>query len=227
MPRFSRLLRRAALLGGFWFSSQLLANDAIDAKLGRMAYAALQADEELADLNLGVKALQGGTVILWGPSPSAELTKKAEALLKKIPGVVTVKIECNRDALVDPLVKKVEAEVHGSPPPESKPSVPVPPATPAPQPVVRQVTTVEKPNLETPARPPSSILLEPTPVRSNAATYERLRRSETRFANLRIDEADDRIIITGPATEQAEAWALAKKLTPVVGERRIIVRRAR
>jgi hypothetical protein len=231
MARKLQILRRAALSGFLLLGTATDSHaDILDAKLGRMAYAALQADEELADLNLGVKALEGGTIVLWGPSPSMTLTKKAEAILKKLPGVVSVKIECDRDAVIDPLVRKVEADLKGSTPPtEVKTPLPVPPTPPAtPVTIVRQVTTVEKPRTDAPLKPPATTLLEPTTViESNTTTIERIRKGEARFAKLRVEERDGRIVISGPTADPADAWALAKKIGPYVGDKNIVVSRSR
>ena len=40
-----------------------------DTQLSRTAYSVLQADEELADLNLGVRVEQGGMAVIWGTVP--------------------------------------------------------------------------------------------------------------------------------------------------------------
>lgn len=220
-PRI-RWWRLATLTGGFLLATTPApATETLDAPLGRMAYAALQADEELADLNLGVKALQGGTVILWGPSPSPILTKKAEALLKKLPGVVHVRVECDRDAVIDPLVQRVEAEVKGTPPRVVERPPTVPPVTPA-----RQVTTVEKPRADAP--PPAATLLEPLPVEeSESIAIERIRKSDSRFAKLVVEVRDGRVVISGTVSDPADAWAFAKKIAPHVGDKNIVVRRSR
>jgi hypothetical protein len=224
MVRIFSAFRRTAIAGALILGSatSLQATETLDAKLGRMAYAALQADEDLAELNLGVRALQGGTIVLWGPSPSAELTKKAEAILKKLPGVVTVKIECDRDAIIDPLVQKVEADVRKAPPEEAKSQSPVP-ITPPPVPAVvtRQVTTVEKPNANGRTKPPATTLLEPSETSTEA--IERIRNSDQRFAKLIVEERQGRIVISGTVLDPTDAWTFAKKITPYVGDKNIVV----
>ncbi len=224
MVQLLSALRRTVLSGALLYGSTnaLQATEMLDAKLGRMAYAALQADEELAELNLGVKALQGGTIVLWGPSPSAEMTKKAEAILKKLPGVVAVKVECDRDAIIDPLVQKVEADVRKAPPDEVK--SPLPKAAPAPATATRHVTTVEKPRTDRSTKPPATTLLEPTTIsETQTEAIERIRKSDKRFAKLIVEEREGRIVISGTVLDPTDAWAFAKKITPYAGDKNIVV----
>src|SRR5829696_7606735 len=105
MTRIQRLLL-AAVLGTF---TPALAADptpsAEDPQLNRAAYSALQRDEELADLNIGVRVLRDGTAILWGTARPAEAAK-AEAVLKTLRGITKVVNTCDADGAPDPLVAR-------------------------------------------------------------------------------------------------------------------------
>ena len=215
-----------------------------DPQLNRLAYSALQKDEDLADRNIGVRVLRGGTAVLWGTATKAEAAK-AEVLLKRLPGIISVTNTCDAAEAPDPLVARVEAavKVPATPGAATKPdparvevvkTEPVKPSAlgPAPLPtgaaVSRHSTTVEKPSLPSPdAREPATRLLEPVaaspPV--DYAGVERIRRSDARFARLTFDLRDGRIVIGGSAADPAVAWEMARKIAPLVGDRDVVVGR--
>jgi hypothetical protein len=215
-----------------------------DPQLNRLAYSALQKDEDLADRNIGVRVLRGGAAVLWGTATKAEAAK-AEAMLKRLPGITSVKNTCDATGASDPLVARVEAAVKEPTPPVEttkfdRPSAevvkadpPKPTATgPAPLPtgaaVSRHSTTVEKPSLASAdAREPATRLLEPVaaspPV--DHAAVERVRRSDPRFSRLTFDLRDGRIVIGGSAADAAVAWEMARKVAPLVGDRDVVVGR--
>src|SRR5262249_58720844 len=56
-----------------------------DCRLTVLARQSLQKDELLAALNLGV-SVQSRTATLWGAIPSAELARRAEELVRQVPG---------------------------------------------------------------------------------------------------------------------------------------------
>jgi osmotically-inducible protein OsmY len=63
-----------------------------DMRLGVHARRALHADPELKKLNLTVK-VEDGAATLWGPVPSADLERRALALLEEVPGIQRVRSE--------------------------------------------------------------------------------------------------------------------------------------
>jgi len=206
-----------------------------DPQLNRMAYSAIQRDQELADLNIGVRVMRGGSAALWGTATKAEAAK-AEALLKKLPGITSVVNTCDAAEAPDPLAARVEAAVKAAAPPaDAKPEAaktevvkaePPPPAISAGAPVSRHTTTVEKPRVaQSPSREPATRLLDPiaaTPPVDYAAV-ERVRRGDSRFARLTFDLRDGRVVISGSAADPAIAWELARKVAPLVGDRDVVV----
>ncbi|WP_020475043.1 BON domain-containing protein [Zavarzinella formosa] len=237
------------MLGLFGISGTISAAERPkDTSLSRAAYTALQADEELADLNLGVRVEQGGVAVIWGPVPSKQLMMKAEKAIEGIRGVTAIVNQCELTSPTDTFVKEVEAALKGKPAEPERPSAPVvlaPPPSPmsvpemsAPPPVAapdRQTVSVMKPkadfittgNSPAPAEPVAR-LLEPEALPSTDADHraiERLRTSDRRYADLRMELRDGRIVITGQAADPATAWELARRIAPFAGSRDIVVGR--
>jgi BON domain len=211
-----------------------------DPILNRVAYSALQHDAALADLNIGVRVLKGGTAVLWGTANKADAAK-AEALLKTVPGITSVVNSCDAAGAPDPLVARVEAEVKRIVLPSDLPDKPKietvkadPPAIAAPlspsAPVSRHTTMVEKPlGDELNRRAPATHLGDPVAVTNGTpvdySAIERARRADSRFARLTFDLRDGRVVIGGSATDPAIAWELAKKVAPLIGDRDVVVGR--
>src|SRR5688572_6860746 len=95
------LLRRLFLTAGLTLGAIAPAAAGDDPKLSRTAYSALQADPDLADRNIGVRVMEGGTAVLWGTATRAEVAK-AEALLKALPGIMKVTSTCDMAGAPDP-----------------------------------------------------------------------------------------------------------------------------
>jgi hypothetical protein len=235
MTRIKRFLIAAAL-GTF---APPLAADPVptaataeDPELNRAAYSALQRDEELADLNIGVRVLRDGTAVLWGTATSAEAAK-AEALLKTLKGITKVVNTCDPAGAPDPLVARVEAGVRAAP--TAEPAKPAPakpevakadPSLPAGAPVSRQTTTVGKPRVaRSPSPEPAAKLLDLAAASPQVdyAAVERVRRGDAKFARLTFDLRDGRVVIGGSAADPAAAWELARKIAPLVGDRDVVV----
>jgi BON domain len=235
MTRFQHLLLTAAFGAVMPVYAADPAAPAEDPHLNRLAYSALQGDEELADLNIGVRVLRDGTAVLWGTARPAEVVK-AEALLKSVKGITKVVNTCDSVGAPDPLVARVEAGVKTPPPPEPvkpepvKPEVvkaePPAPPTAAGAPVSRHTTTVEKPRVARSASlEPTAKLLDPAAI-STPVDYpavERVRRGDARFARLTFDLRDGRVVIGGTAADPAAAWELARKVAPLIGDRDVVV----
>lgn len=241
MTRIHRLLFAAALAfgppaGALAADPMPPSSSAEDPQLNRAAYSALQADEELADLNIGVRVLRDGTAILWGTARPAEVAK-AEALLKTLKGITKVKNTCDSDGAPDPLVARVEAGVRtaaaAAEPPKPAPTKaemakaadPPTPPVPAGAPVSRHTTTVEKRVARAQSPEPAARLLDPAPVTppTDYEAIERARRSDPKFARLTFDLRDGRVVIGGSAADPAAAWELARKVAPLVGDRDVVV----
>ncbi len=97
--------------------SILLAADS-DKMLGLKASAALAADPELAGLNLTIDVLNRVAVV-GGEVPDESVVPKIRAILRKVPGLLEVKVSGWVPAQSDPLAQMVGEKLRG----ESKPSV--------------------------------------------------------------------------------------------------------
>jgi BON domain len=211
-----------------------------DPILNRVAYSALQHDKDLADLNIGVRVLKGGTAVLWGAANKTDAAK-AEALLKTVPGITSVVNNCDAAGAPDPLVARVEEGVKKIVLPSDMPDKPKVetvkkegPAIAAPlspsAPVSRHTTMVEKPRGDDlNRRAPATHLGDPVAVTNGTpvdyAAIERARRADSRFARLTFDLRDGRVVIGGSASDPAIAWELAKKVAPLIGDRDVVVGR--
>jgi len=211
-----------------------------DPALSRSAYSLLQADEELAELNLGVRVDRNGVAYLWGPVPSRPLAAKAETALRNMPGVTGVVNQCEVTPPADTFLKEVSAALKGAPspvpalPPTSSALAPPPPPVSPPL-VERQPVIVHKPAADfittakgpAPAEP-TARLLEPEALPATAPDYraiERLRASDRRYAGLSLELRDGRIVVSGRAADAAAAWDLARRLAPLAGSRDIVIGR--
>jgi hypothetical protein len=183
-----------------------------DAALNRAAYSALLRAEELADLNIGVKVHKDGTAVLWGSARPADAAK-AEAALKKVPGITSVVNTC------DPTPTTADDKKVLPPKLPEVPAIVAPPGA-----AVGRPTTAEKR-----ADGPAAKLLDPEAA-SGPVDYvgiERVRRSDPRFARLTFDLRDGRVVIAGAGADPTAAWELARQIAPLVGNRDVVVGRAR
>lgn len=196
-----------------------------DAALNRAAYSALLKADDLADVNIGVRVFKDGTALLWGSARPADAAR-AEAVLRKVPGIARVVNTCDPVPATDPLVEKVRAAFPTPAPAKSDapklpdPPVIVPPPA-APVAAVSRPTTAEKR-----ADEPAAVLLDPLAASGpvDYAAIERVRRSDPRYARLTLDLRDGRVVIAGGAADPKAAWDLARQITPLVGGRDVAVR---
>ncbi len=226
-----------------WTASATADEAPQDAALSRTAYSLLQADEELAEANLGVRVDRKGVAYLWGPAPSRAIVAKAEKALEGMPGVTAIINQCEITPATDTFLKEVSDALKGG---TSPPALPDPAATaqptlaPPPPPVFlplaeREAVTVLKPPVElipTGSGPataePTARLLNPEAMPSRDPDYRaiaRLRSSDRRYADLRLELRDGRIVVSGHAADAATAWELARRLAPLAGSRDIVVGR--
>jgi hypothetical protein len=182
-----------------------------DPGLSRAAYGALIRAEDLGDANIGVRVFKDGTAVLWGSARPADAAR-AEAILKKVPGITSVVNTC------DPTAGK---------PNDAKVNPPKPPELPAAAPPGAAVSRPTMP--EKRADGPAAILLDPVAATGpvDYAGIERVRRSDPRFARLTFDLRDGRVVVGGPSADPAAAWDLARQIAPLVGNRDVVVRSAK
>jgi hypothetical protein len=180
-----------------------------DAALSRAAYAALLKAHGLADLPIGVRVFKDGSAVLWG-SAHPEDAARAEAVLKRVPGITSVLNTC------DPTSAKAD---EGKALPPSLPELPV--ISPPPGSAVSRPAAPERR-----ADEPAAKLLDPLPA-AGPVDYpgiERVRRSDPRFGRLTFDLRDGRVVIGGASTDPRAAWDLAREIAPLVGNRDVVVR---
>ena len=106
-----RSLALTALAGTFAFSTAPAADPAAlrspaisDVVLARSALAALDADPVLREVNLLVSVVDRVAVV-GGPVASADRGKRAESIVRRVPGIVEVKNRCFVQESPDPLLR--------------------------------------------------------------------------------------------------------------------------
>lgn len=177
-----------------------------DPALSRAAYAALLKADELANLKIGVRVFTDGSAMLWGSASPADAAK-AEAVLKKVPGIMSVLNTC--EPLAGPATTK----------PAGGPVLIPPPGIPEDRPAT----------IERKAEGPTARLLDPRPVDGpiDYAAINHVRRGDPRFSRLTFDLRDGRVVIGGTAADPRAAWDLAREIAPLVGNRDVVVARPR
>ena len=137
----SKSLRTLTLFAGAAAAGQLLAADPLppgapvsrpvaisDVALARSVLAALDADPVLKDVQILVSVVDRGAVI-GGPVSTEEIKKRAEAVVRAVPGIESVRNTCFVDADPDPLLRAVASQMK----PGNKPtSAALPGLTPPP-----------------------------------------------------------------------------------------------
>jgi hypothetical protein len=196
--------------------------------LTNQARRVLQKDELLAAQNVGV-TVKDRVATFWGTLPSKDAARRAEESLKKIAGVAAVVNEC-RIVPSDPVPQAVADAVNrireqggddaGSAAPPASPFT----TTTRPQ-------VVAKPPVETVGSspsPPPAVLLAPVPAdRPPPAdapdALERVRRSEPRFKDVRLEAKGGLVKIGGTVPRMKDAWDLAERLNALPGVNQVIL----
>lgn len=138
----SKTLRTLAALACTAAAGQLFAADPLppaapvakpvalaDVSLARSVLEALDADPVLRDVRILVSVVDRGAVI-GGPVISAEIKKRAEEVVRGVPGIESVKNTCFVEADPDPLLRAVAGQMKpgNKPTGAALPGVAVPPA---------------------------------------------------------------------------------------------------
>jgi hypothetical protein len=103
-----------------------------DVTLARAVLAAIDADPVLKNVNLIVSVVDRGAVI-GGPVTTEEVKRRAEVVVRSVPGIESVKNTCFVQADPDPLLRAVAERMKPGAQPTSVaalPSVAIPPAAP-------------------------------------------------------------------------------------------------
>jgi hypothetical protein len=85
-----------------------------DVLLARSALTALDADPQLRDVNLVVSVVDRVAVV-GGPVSSADLGRRAEGLVRRVPGITDVRNRCFVDQGVDPLIRAMASHLPAAP----------------------------------------------------------------------------------------------------------------
>jgi hypothetical protein len=195
---------------------------------------ALQKDAQLSTCRIGV-SVKDKVATIWGSIPNADMIKRAEEALKKVPGIVAVISECRIVPADDPIPQAVADAVkkaQGDPGTSAKLPLP-PPAAPTGRVVTAKPPEgfVPRPNTETgnPAVPsqPAAVLLNPVPtsgIQVNAADpLESARLSDKRFKDLVLELRGGVVRVSGSAARMKDAVDLAEKINDLPGVRQVIL----
>lgn len=224
---------------------------ASDVVLARSALVALDADAELRGVNFVVSVVDR-VALVGGPVANLRQAKRAEEVVRALPGVADVRNTCFVAPGPDPLLRAL-ADRLGSPlPPRpvmldlpgvltgTMPSSPF--APPVPDTAFAQNPT--KPGTVVALRPAGEPGLLGAPVGAAVAppfappatpgvltanrgdlltAADAVRGSEPRFAKLTVELRDGVLVVGGSAPLASDAWDFAQKLKSVPGANRVAV----
>jgi hypothetical protein len=202
-------------------------DQAADWLISLLARQTLQKDALLAKLNLGV-SVRGSMVTVWGNVDSSSQSRRAEDLIRQVPGVAQVRNEL-REASKDPTLQALARTAQ--PPKVLSAEAPQPSGlltgwptqgtAPAPPIVVslRPPLMVEPPLPENvPAQPAPTTLI---------ATIDQVRKADQRFRGVRADVKDGIVQLRGTVTRWEDMLELAEKIARLPGVERVILEEVR
>ena len=233
MLRTLRTLLAAVAVGAA--PATVAAADTADITLARAVLAATDADPQLRTLLVSVK---DGVAVLGGPVPSAAVARRAEEVVRAVPGVGEVRNRCYVQAAPDPLLRPVQDWPRALPPRRLLAELPgVAPSAPEPPPAVA-AAPIERSRSLKPSAPAENVLLPPVGASGGPApptsrpsapavltghpagpldVAEAARRADPRFAGLTLTARDGGLVIGGAAGRAADAWDLAQNLRGIPG----------
>jgi hypothetical protein len=223
---------------------------ATDPALERRARTALAADRELAGLALMVSVVDRIAVV-GGPVPDAAAAARVETVVRAVPGLADVRVECwVPSAGTDPLRKLVADRLRlderpplaltPRPAPDPEPPLlalaPRPPEEPRPAATVTVQRITAPPALAGLLLAPvagDGVLPMPTPTLppqavpaagpAAAPTALAALRRDPRFAGLTVEWRSGAAVIAGRAPRHADAWAFADVVRKLPGVGRVVV----
>jgi BON domain len=193
----------------------------LDTRQTLRARQALLKDPLLAKLNLGV-SVKSTMATLWGDVDDLKLSRRAEELIRQVPGVLAVQNNLNVLATDDPLREIVKQQAAKLPL-----SVALPPrsaGTLTSQPPTEPAVTLLPPTLA----PASANLLVPAAKPDDlSSSVEKLTGSDPRFRGLRPEIDGGIIRLRGSAGRWEDVMELAQLISHVSGVERVILQDVR
>lgn len=235
MRYFRRRFLFPAILGVTLGSAH--AADPTDARLTLESRQSLNADEKLAALNLGV-SVKAGIATLFGPVPSEELARRAEARVRVVTGLRNVRNELHVAPPAEPDLRKLAAALEKSGP--TGPTLPEPILTLDPAgiaalppkaqhaPPVSTLFSLAKsdpaPTMIAPVQPTGHGPIPPRfPGEANdpSAEIEQLRRSDKRYQGLQAKWSHGVVSVSGSLRKWPDLWDFADAVSKLPGVERV------
>ncbi len=209
-----------------------------DLDLAVQARAALAADPELADVRPIVSVVDRVAVV-GGAVPSAAAAARVGAVLRTVPGLTDVRVNCWVDDTDDPVKRLMADRLRpAAPPADPRPAATVTAQRPAllPPPGAFLLDPVSprsgraRTEVVTPAAPPGppqyptipAPAVPVTPADDLASAVEAVRAADRRFAGLSVAVRGDVATIRGQAADGV-AWDLAAAVRKVPGVGRVVL----
>lgn len=221
--------------------SQLPQQTPRDWLLTNSARRAIQKDEQLAALNIGV-SVNNKVATIWGTIPSLDAAKRAEEVLKKVSGIAAVMNDCRivpNDTLPQAVADAVKkGNVAGDevastgkltvwPPPPSSTSKRVVAKLNPDEIVPRPKGDANElaPGAPLLPLPPAAVLLSPVArdLTHGLDDIETIRRSDERYKDVTLDVKDGVVRINGKVTVMKDAWELAERLNDLASVKQVIL----
>lgn len=215
--------------------------DPNDARLTLESRQSLNADEKLAALNLGV-TVKAGVATLFGPVPSDELARRAEARVRVVTGLRNVRNDLHVVPPTEPDMRKLAAALEKAGPsrsPVPDPILTLDPAgaSPLPPKTQRGPTPVSSlfslaksdpaPATIAPAQPighgpiPPAFPGEQPPANDPSAEIDKLRRSDNRYQGLQAKWSQGVVSINGSLKKWRDLWDFADAVAKLPGVDRV------
>jgi hypothetical protein len=229
-----RYLRRKLILPAILSSLVLTgtaasrAADPVDVRLTTEARQSLNADENLASLNLGVM-VKAGIATLFGPIPSEELSRRAEARVRVVTGMQNVRNELH---VAEPDFRDLRRHLKSVEKADSAhQKVPEPILVLDPTGSMLSPTRhVQPPPVSTmfslTRSDPAPATIAPAPV-DPSGEIERLRRRDKRFTHLNATCSSGVVTISGSLKNWPDLWEFADALAKLPGIDRIRIENVR
>jgi hypothetical protein len=174
--------------------------------------------------HLGV-TVRGGVAVLWGAVPSSEAARRAELLVKQVPGIMEIRSELRVDSPDDPVVQFLRSrpgQVAGAPSrqwvsanrPAALLTFPTPEATPASESAARTGITLLPPTIST------------VPLANGgdlAGRIAALQQADPRFLGIVADVQQGVVRLGGTVTRWEDLFDLARAISHLPGVERVVL----